>query len=138
VLVINDAIVIPDAELEWSFARSSGPGGQNVNKVSSKAILRWHLATNTTLPAEAKARLQGSERRRITVDGDLLIQCQASRDQERNRQDCLERLREMVLRSLEAPTPRQATKPTRGSKRRRLAQKRRRSEVKQGRRKVEE
>jgi ribosome-associated protein len=131
---INEQIQIPDDELEWSFARSGGPGGQNVNKVSSKANLRWHLAQNTTLPPEAKARLIGQQRRRITTEGDLLIVSQRYRDQERNRQDCLDRLREMVLAALEAPKRRKATKPTRGSRRRRLAEKRRRSATKEQRR----
>ena len=131
---INEQIHIPDGELEWSFARSGGPGGQNVNKVSSKALLRWRLVDNTTLPAEAKARLQGQQRRRITGEGDLLITSQRYRDQERNKEDCLDRLRAMVLAALEAPTPRRPTKPTRGSRRRRAADKRRHSERKQERR----
>jgi ribosome-associated protein len=131
---INEQVSIPDDELEWSFARSGGPGGQNVNKVSSKAILRWRLAENTTLPAEAKNRLQGQQRRRITSEGDLLITSQRYRDQDRNKQDCLERLREMVLAALEAPTPRKPTKPTRGARRRRLADKRHHSARKQQRR----
>jgi ribosome-associated protein len=131
---INEHLHIPDDELEWTYARSGGPGGQNVNKVSSKAILRWRLGSNTTLPAEARARLIGQQRRRITTEGDLLITSQRYRDQERNRQDCLDRLREMVLAALEAPKPRKATKPTRGSRRRRLAEKRRRSATKEQRR----
>jgi ribosome-associated protein len=131
---INEQVHIPDDELEWSFARASGPGGQNVNKVSSKALLRWRLLGNTTLPAEAKARLQGQQRRRITTEGDLLITSQRYRDQERNKEDCLDRLREMVLAALTAPTPRKATKPTRGSRRRRVADKRHNSARKQDRR----
>jgi ribosome-associated protein len=131
---ISEHIHIPDDELEWSYARSGGPGGQNVNKVSSKAILRWRLAANTTLSAEVKARLTGQQRRRITTEGDLLITAQRYRDQERNRQDCLDRLREMVEAARKAPKPRKATRPTRGSKRRRLAEKRQRSETKEQRR----
>jgi ribosome-associated protein len=131
---INEQVSVPDDELEWSYARSGGPGGQNVNKVSSKAILRWRLQSNTTLPAEVRDRLIGQQRRRITTEGDLLITSQRYRDQERNRQDCLDRLREMVLKALEAPKPRKATKPTRGSRRRRLAEKRRRSATKEQRR----
>jgi ribosome-associated protein len=131
---INEQLHIPDDELEWSFARSGGPGGQNVNKVSSKAILRWRLGENTTLPPEAKTRLIGQQRRRITTEGDLLITSQRYRDQERNREDCLDRLCEMVLAALEAPKRRKATKPTRGSRRRRLAEKRKRSATKEQRR----
>lgn len=131
---INERLSIPEEELTFTFARSGGPGGQNVNKVSSKAVLRWNLAINTTLPEEVKARLRGQERRRVTVEGELLVTAQTYRDQERNKEACRERLREMVLRALEVPKPRKATKPTRGSKRRRLAEKRKRSETKDRRR----
>ncbi len=130
---IDDRVSIPDEELEWSFARSGGPGGQNVNKVASKAVLRWRLMDNTTLPEEAKARLRGQQRRRITTEGELLITSQEHRDQERNKQACVEKLQEMVLAALTAPKPRRATKPTRGSKRRRLAEKRHRTAAKEAR-----
>jgi ribosome-associated protein len=133
-LVINERFTIPEAELTFTFARSGGPGGQNVNKVSSKAILRWDLTANTSLPDEVKARLRGLERRRVTTEGDLLVVSQAYRDQERNKQDCLDRLREMVLRALVVPKARKATRPTRASKRRRVEAKRRRSETKRQRR----
>lgn len=132
-LVINERYSIPDEELEWSFTRSGGPGGQNVNKVSSRAVLRWKLAENTSLPEEARMRLRGLERRRITTRGDLLLTSQRFRDQERNRTDCLDRLREMVLRALIVPKLRKPTRPTQGSKRRRLADKRHRAQRKQGR-----
>ncbi|MFO0926325.1 MAG: alternative ribosome rescue aminoacyl-tRNA hydrolase ArfB [Gemmataceae bacterium] len=137
-LAINETLSIPDEELEWSYARSGGPGGQNVNKVASKAVLRWRLAGSTVLPEEAKRRLVGQQRRRITVEGDLVLTSQRYRDQERNRQDCEDKLREMVLQALEAPKPRRATRPTRGSKVRRLEAKRRRSETKADRRHVDE
>src|SRR2546422_2368301 len=87
---------IPDRELQWSFVRSSGPGGQNVNKVASKAVLRWDLAGSPSVPAEVKARLRTLQRRRITGDGELLLTSQRFRDQERNRLDCLDKLREMI------------------------------------------
>jgi ribosome-associated protein len=137
-LVINERFAIPDSELEFTFARSGGPGGQNVNKVSSKAVLRWRLGENTSLPEEVKARLRGLERRRVTTEGDLLISSQTFRDQDRNRQACLDRLREMVLQALHVPKPRRPTKPTRGSKKRRLAEKRHRSAAKERRRGVGE
>jgi ribosome-associated protein len=137
-VAINDWLTVPDEEVEWAFARSGGPGGQNVNKVASKAQLRWHLARNTTLPPEALLRLRGQQRRRITTDGDLLIVSQRHRDQEQNKQECLDKLREMVAEALTAPKPRRPTKPTRGSRQRRLAAKKRRSETKQGRRPVDD
>jgi ribosome-associated protein len=131
---INEKLSIPDTELSWSFVRSGGPGGQNVNKVASKAVLRWSLQTNTSLPDEVKVRLRGQQRRRITTEGDLVLNSQRYRDQERNREDCMEKLRSFVLAALEVPRPRKATRPSRGSKLRRLGEKRRRSETKSGRR----
>src|SRR5262249_23858929 len=84
VIAINEQVSVPDEELSWSFVRSGGPGGQNVNKVASKAVLRWRLADNRTLPEEARARLVGQQRRRITTEGELIITSQAHRDQDRN------------------------------------------------------
>jgi ribosome-associated protein len=127
---INDRIRIPDDELEFSFARSGGPGGQNVNKVSSKAILRWNLATNATVPAVIKERLRSQQRNRITGEGELVIQAQNHRDQERNKLECLDRLREMLLQASFVPKPRRPSKPSRGSKERRLDAKKKRSSIK--------
>ena len=137
-VAINEQVSIPEDELSWSFARSGGPGGQNVNKVASKAVLRWRLSDNTTLPEEARARLRGQQRRRITTEGELLITSQEHRDQERNREECINKLREMVLKALTAPKARKATRPTRGSKKRRLAEKKHRSATKTTRKPVEE
>lgn len=137
-LAINEQITIPEDELSWSYARSGGPGGQNVNKVASKAVLRWQAARTTCLPLEAKARLLQHQRSRLTTEGELLIVGQRFRDQERNRQDCLERLRGLVLQALIAPKPRKVTKPSRASKARRVATKRRNAGVRQARRVVEE
>lgn len=114
---------IPDEELTWRFVRAGGPGGQNVNKVASKAELRWRLQDNVTLPEDVKARLRTLERRRITNEGELLITSQRTRDQDRNRQDCLDKLTAMVLKAAERPTPRRATRPTASSRRARLRDK---------------
>jgi ribosome-associated protein len=125
---------IPDSELEWSFVRASGPGGQNVNKVASKAVLRWHLAGNTTLPDEVKTRLRAQQHGRITLGGDLLLTSQRYRDQERNRQDCLDKLGALIRQAATRPQPRRSTKPTRGSREARLKVKQHRAGVKAGRR----
>jgi len=132
-LEIGDGIRIPDHELEWSLVSSGGPGGQNVNKVASKAVLRWRLAGNRTLPEEVKARLNTLQRNRITADGDLLIQSQRFRDQERNRRDCIDKLREMICQAASRPRRRKKTRPTRAARETRLQHKRRRARVKAGR-----
>jgi ribosome-associated protein len=132
---ISDAILVPDDELDFTFARSGGPGGQNVNKVASKAILRWDLAANSTLPADVKERLRGQQRRRLTAGGELVIHGQRFRDQERNKQDCLNRLRAMILAALHPPRPRKATRPSRASRERRLEAKRQQARRKAHRRK---
>lgn len=131
---VTDHIALRDEEIELRFFRAGGPGGQNVNKVSSKAILRWSLAANTSLPADVKQRLHALQRRRITTEGDLLIQGQRFRDQGDNVADCREKLREMVLQALHPPKPRRPTKPSRGAKLRRLAAKKQQSQRKAGRR----
>jgi ribosome-associated protein len=133
-LPINERIQIPDEELTWRFVRSGGPGGQNVNKVASKAVLTWDLIANTTVPAEVKARLRTQQRRRINNLGQLVLSSQRFRDQERNRQDCVEKLREMLEQALHVPRPRKPTRPTRGSRERRLQAKLHRSAAKARRR----
>lgn len=133
-LEVNRKIAIDDNEFTWSFVRAGGPGGQNVNKVASKAVLRWALQNNESLPADVKTRLCSKQRSRITNEGDLLVTSQKYRDQERNRQDCLDKLKTMILQATEVPKPRKATKPTRGSKERRLQAKKQRSQTKSTRR----
>jgi ribosome-associated protein len=134
-LVVTDLIQIPDDELEWSFARSSGPGGQNVNKVASKAVLRWRAEkTGAAIPEPARERMRSRFPSRFTTEGDVVLQSQKYRDQERNREDCLTKLLEMIKAALVVPIPRKVSKPSKGAKRRRLADKRKLSEKKQNRR----
>lgn len=131
---VNEGLQIPEEELNWTFARSGGPGGQNVNKVASKAVLHWDLMKNTSLAPEVRQRLTARQRNRITTEGQLVIQGQRYRDQAKNVEDCRERLRAMIVEALTPPTPRKATRPSRGSKMRRLAAKKQQSQRKAGRR----
>lgn len=133
-LVINDRIVILPEELEWTAVASGGPGGQNVNKVASKVELRWNLPASTTVPGAAKERLRTLAAHRFDRDGKLLLISQLTRDQGRNLEDALEKLRELILQALVVPRPRRPTRPTRASKERRLEGKRRDSEKKKDRR----
>jgi ribosome-associated protein len=137
-LEISPLLQIPDSEFTWSFARSSGPGGQNVNKVASKAVLRWNIAASVLVPEEVKIRLALQQKRFFTQDGCLIITSQRYRDQERNREDCLEKLRAIILQAMFVPKARKKTRPSRGSKRARLQEKKRRSGVKQSRRRPSE
>ena len=127
-------IAIPIREIRFQYARSSGAGGQNVNKVATKAILRWPVAQTRAVPAALRDRFLERYRRRITQDGELVLSSQRFRDRGRNVADCYEKLGEMLDAVAVAPKKRRATRPTGGSRERRLDGKRRRSEVKQGRR----
>jgi ribosome-associated protein len=131
---VDERIRIPESEFTWRFVRAGGPGGQNVNKVASKAVLDWDLASSTSLPEPVKMRLRTQQRGRINAEGHLTVNSQRFRDQERNRQDCLEKLREMVIQAQHVPRPRKATRPTRGSREARLRAKLHRSTTKAARR----
>lgn len=133
---INDAITIEDWELSEQFTRSSGPGGQNVNKVSTAVELRFEAERSPNLPPYAKARLKRIAGRKWTNEGALIIQVQDTRSQARNRELAETRLRDMILASLQKPKRRIATRPTLGSKKRRIAAKKQRGEVKNLRGKV--
>ncbi len=129
-LRITHAIAIEDWELTEQFVRSSGPGGQNVNKVSSAVELRFEAARSPNLPPDAKARLRRLAGRRWTDEGALIIKVDAHRSQARNREAARERLAELVTKALERPKRRVKTRPTLASKRRRLDAKTRRGDVK--------
>lgn len=124
-LRIDDRVVIPPADLSFAAVRSSGPGGQNVNKVSSKVELRFDLPGTSALGPAVKARLRALAGKRIDADGRILLVSQRTRDQTRNRQDALDKLAALIREALVPPTPRRPTRPTRGSRVRRLENKRR-------------
>ncbi len=134
VLQVNSRLLVPLGEIEFTFARSSGPGGQNVNKVNSKVTLRWMPASNASLPQPVRDRFTARYRSRLTTAGEMLITSQRYRDQGRNVDDCLEKLRLMIAEVAVAPVKRKKTRPTRGSVERRLDEKRVTSQKKQLRR----
>jgi ribosome-associated protein len=135
-LQITDAIAIQDWELTETFMRSSGPGGQNVNKVSTAVELRFEADRSPALAASVKARLKRIAGRRWTLEGAIVLQVEDTRSQARNREIARERLTDMIRAALIKPKPRIATKPTLGSQRRRLVAKTVRGDVKAGRAKV--
>ncbi|KIU49180.1 MULTISPECIES: alternative ribosome rescue aminoacyl-tRNA hydrolase ArfB [Bradyrhizobium] len=131
-LRVSRDLTIDENDIEIVFVRASGPGGQNVNKVSTAAQLRFDT-TKVALPADAAQRLARLAGSRMTKDGVIVIQAFRFRTQERNRADAIERLLEMLKEAMVRPTPRRPTKPTLGSKQRRLEGKKRRSDIKAGR-----
>jgi ribosome-associated protein len=131
---INGRLTIADSELELSFQRSPGPGGQNVNKVATAVEVRFDVRRSSSLPAAVKARLEALAGQRLTQDGVLVMAAHRYRSQARNREDALARLAELMRRAAVPPKPRRATQPTAASKRRHFEAKRRRGQVKQARR----
>jgi ribosome-associated protein len=127
---ITDHISIDESELDESFIRSSGPGGQNVNKLSTAVQLRFDVRRSPSLPGDVRGRLERLAGRRLTRDGVLIITAQNHRTQERNRADALDRLIELIRQAAVRPVQRRATKPTKASRRRRLDSKKRRSGIK--------
>jgi len=135
-LEVTPSVVIPDTDLSFAFVRASGPGGQNVNKVSSAVQLRFDMQGSTALSDAVKSRLRSLAGRRVTDDGAILIIARNQRSQDQNRREALERLAELIQRALVVPKARRATKPTRASRERRLDTKSRQQQTKQRRNKV--
>lgn len=135
-LVVNERVWIPAGDLMWTAVRSSGPGGQNVNKVASKVELRFDLAGTKALSHAVKGRLWALCKNRLDAEGRVLITSQRTRDQLQNLGDAREKLAALIEAALTPPKPRKATKPTYGSKLRRLENKRRESSKKQARGRV--
>ena len=135
-LVVNHRIAIPLKEFEFTFSRSSGPGGQNVNKVNTKVTLHWPITSSSSVPEDVRQRFVAKYRRRINNRGQLVVISQRFRDQGRNVGDCLAKLREMLSSVAVAPKSRKPTRPSRASRERRLQAKQRTSDKKRGRRRV--
>jgi ribosome-associated protein len=133
-LIVNSRIRIPASQLQFTFVRSSGPGGQNVNKVSSKAVLRFRVAESPSLPDDVRDRFLARYRSRVTTEGDIIVTSQRYRDQGRNVADALEKLHAMIAAVARPPTKRKPTKPSRASVARAKASKQAHAQKKQRRR----
>jgi ribosome-associated protein len=133
-LTINDRVALDESELQFEFIRASGPGGQNVNKVSTAVRLRFPVASTASLPDDVRGRLIRLAGKKVGADGFLTIHAQARRTQESNRREAVERLIELVRKACERPRTRRATRPTLASRTRRLETKRRHGETKERRR----
>ena len=134
-LHVNRRIQIPVNEFQFTFARSSGPGGQNVNKVNSKVTMHWPVETSPSIPEDVRERFLARYRARINNAGQLVIHSQRYRDQGKNVADCLEKLREFLLEVATPPKRRIATRPSRASKERRVREKKSRGQTKKLRKK---
>ncbi|MFI5338704.1 MAG: alternative ribosome rescue aminoacyl-tRNA hydrolase ArfB [Candidatus Methylomirabilales bacterium] len=131
---VNRGIAIDESEMHFDFLRASGPGGQNVNKVSTAVRLRFDVLACSSLPEDVRARLMGLAGRRVGADGVLRIEARRFRTQEANRRDAIERFVQLLRRAVEKPRARRTTKPSAASRMRRLEAKRRRGQAKQARR----
>ncbi|MEK2645653.1 alternative ribosome rescue aminoacyl-tRNA hydrolase ArfB [Bdellovibrio sp. BCCA] len=130
------SVQIPFSELDFTYARSRGPGGQNVNRTNSAAILRWNLWQSQSINQDLKERLAIKLQGKLTVDGDLIIRSEVHRDQDQNRSECIRKLQEMLNKALFVPKKRVPTKPTKSSQRKRVDTKKRHSEIKSLRQKI--
>lgn len=133
-LLITPEIKIPYAEFELSYARSSGPGGQNVNKVNSKALLRWNVHESPSISLDIRARIMAKLASQITQDGEILVASDRFRDQIRNREDCFQKFKELIAWATSIPKKRKKTKPTYSSQNKAKNLKKRHSEKKNARR----
>ncbi len=132
-MLFRPGLDVPDSELEFTFVRSSGPGGQNVNKVNSKAVLRWDLLNSVAVSEEVKKRFLEYYSTRINQDGELVLTCDADRDQAQNKAGCLEKLQTMLARAATPVKKRKKTKPSRSSELKRRESKKRNSDKKKAR-----